>query len=1304
MFDLLKSAHTLPLKKLPRGVTALGVPTPVSVELCDSELRAKREALQASAATGRGVPPSRPPEPGDWRLEVHVIRCASLAPCDTSGTPKAYVQVHWLGQTQRTSADGPRSSEPTWDARLLYTARDVGAAELARAVLSIRVLNAHALGATLIGEFEIACAELYRWPHHELHRQWVVLVDPSRPEAGCMGYCQLSATLLHEGDAGPPARDAEAARAAAAAAGLPPDSTPPATPRDPRALSSPLGSRRRHFVVCAVREAEVPHVFQKGNGGLFGAAAGDGADRFFFGAAGGGNGADSFFGAAGGGDGADSFFFGAASGGDRAGSFYGEASSSAIGETSGLAGAAARADGDSGVTIVASFEVQALPRVDVAAARAQFAPRASHCGTSECDDSSSALRWVRATWDREVWLPCWLPAVQRWLCVSLWACRGGARRLVARCPHPASLDDLARAANGDPPLRDAWINLYGPNVEELAAAQGAAHATRAIDEVQNLEQKAAAQTRASHGDDKTGEVAASGATAADDDNDDDDDDDDGGGADGAEERLAASETLDDPLAEAAARHVRAPGAATSYIGRVRVSLALELLRHPSRSKREAAKLVPKGGKADHLGVAYACSAHAADSRPETARYVLRVAPYLVAHVPESRRASSPTARLEAQLRVVIGGEAMLATRWEPCESRAASWLEDSNGDGTCDRPCVLEETAVLPAAAAEVPDVFVYLVYRWSSSGRAPSARSASERGIVVAWTRLSARQLLRESSLTGDAHDTGVGAPRLRWLSFGRDPLTEELAHRELSVPPDMHAGELLARVALVRVVPASTPPPPPAQHGPSKSPPLAQQHTPLAQQQQQQLPQSATPRAKSRLPKWGALRASLVLRASQIRRQRVEERGLGKLPRSWREMPRALPELRFSRRRIIVHVLQARALPSADSDGLVDPCASSLVWRILFSLARITRLTASLCAQMSAFSCPAPTRSHSRPCVLRRETRCGTRWSRSTRISRSSRACSRRSRSRSATATASQRRPTTRASPSCTSRRPTRASARSPTRGGMAGLAASTPTALTATADQQRRGCRQPGLVCGLEVDRRRPAAAAAFVAVRSCSRLSLTARRRCGVAAAGFSAPSRRRSGTPRRHLAEARRVSRRRRAVPSPPREARHPCPSSRSPSIKTRPERAAARSRRRSRGRLPARSARVRLWSRCACLAHATCARRQAWAPKTRGISRAGRASRSACSARAAAVAAEFDTGAAMTHARARVRPATRRRATQTTASACFCRARITNRSCTYLSTRASRQCSRCMCTTGALTRRACWNYRARRACSRASGS
>ena len=123
MFDLLNSAHTLPLKPLPRSVKALGVPTPVSVELCDGELRAKREAVQGLAAAGRGAPPSRPPEPGDWRLEVHVIRCASLAPCDTSGTPKAYANVHWLGQTLRTSADGPRSSDPTWDARLLFTAQ-----------------------------------------------------------------------------------------------------------------------------------------------------------------------------------------------------------------------------------------------------------------------------------------------------------------------------------------------------------------------------------------------------------------------------------------------------------------------------------------------------------------------------------------------------------------------------------------------------------------------------------------------------------------------------------------------------------------------------------------------------------------------------------------------------------------------------------------------------------------------------------------------------------------------------------------------------------------------------------------------------------------------------------------------------------------------------------------------------------------------------------------------------------------------------------------------------------------------------
>ena len=53
--------------------------------------------------------------------------------------------------------------------------------------------------------------------------------------------------------------DLDAENAANAAAGRPPDAEPPASPSDPRALASPLGSRRRYYVVCAVHEAEVVH-------------------------------------------------------------------------------------------------------------------------------------------------------------------------------------------------------------------------------------------------------------------------------------------------------------------------------------------------------------------------------------------------------------------------------------------------------------------------------------------------------------------------------------------------------------------------------------------------------------------------------------------------------------------------------------------------------------------------------------------------------------------------------------------------------------------------------------------------------------------------------------------------------------------------------------------------------------------------------------------------------------------------------------------------------------------------------------
>ena len=152
---------------------------------------------------------------------------------------------------------------------------------------------------------------------------------------------QISAFLLHETDPPPPAHDIDAERAAAAAAGHPPDSTPPVSLHDPRALASPLGSRRRYFVVAAVHEAEVPLIAQKAS--LFG-------------------------------------------------------------------GAHPRA------AVVASFEAQALAPIDVAAAHVELIERASAESSNRGGGGGAAsvggVRWLHATWDRELWLPVWLPGVQ----------------------------------------------------------------------------------------------------------------------------------------------------------------------------------------------------------------------------------------------------------------------------------------------------------------------------------------------------------------------------------------------------------------------------------------------------------------------------------------------------------------------------------------------------------------------------------------------------------------------------------------------------------------------------------------------------------------------------------------------------------------------------------------------------------------------------------------------------------------------------------------------------------------------------
>ena len=207
-----------------------------------------------------------------------------------------------------------------------------------------------------------------------------------------------------------------------------------------------------------------------------------------------------------------------------------------------------------------------------------------------------------------------------------------------------------------------------------------------------------------------------------------------------------------------------------------------------------------------------------------------------------------------------------------------------------------------------MPDIFAYLVYRVTPlvfAGASPNVDAAAAAaaavaadGVIVAWTRLSARQLLIESGVSGDAADgQGVGAP-LRWMPLARDRLTESKAQRHLGLPARAFAGELLLRVALARVT----------VDGDADAPRRAGSFP-------------AAPVATAASTILSALTRAASTAGPPVPPPPTDEENeaasLGAPPRPWR----ALPPLRFARRRVVVHVLQARGLPSADPDGLIDP-----------------------------------------------------------------------------------------------------------------------------------------------------------------------------------------------------------------------------------------------------------------------------------------------------------------------------------------------------------------------------------------------
>ena len=149
---------------------------------------------------------------GDYTVVVHVIEGRSLHPEDCEGTsdPVVYVEVGpfslggsrslFRAQTQHTRIV-PAMNDPVFDTTLVFALPSMSHAALDDARITFRVFDADFLTKTLIGEHSVELTSAYRSPGHELHREWLGLVDASTAGAGTFeGMLLVSVEVLGPGD------------------------------------------------------------------------------------------------------------------------------------------------------------------------------------------------------------------------------------------------------------------------------------------------------------------------------------------------------------------------------------------------------------------------------------------------------------------------------------------------------------------------------------------------------------------------------------------------------------------------------------------------------------------------------------------------------------------------------------------------------------------------------------------------------------------------------------------------------------------------------------------------------------------------------------------------------------------------------------------------------------------------------------------------------------------------------------------------------------------------------------------------
>eukprot|EP00752_Nemacystus_decipiens_P012046 g10680.t1 len=140
---------------------------------------------------------------GDYTIYVHIIEARDLKAEDLQGTSDPVVYVEAFGQKFATEVK-PACLSCVFDETFVIGLRNLDKDVFEEGVIKVSVMDADgpvAIKNDLIGSYSFDAANVYFHKDHELHRQWVALVDDENPrDSGTQGYLQLSIAIVGPGD------------------------------------------------------------------------------------------------------------------------------------------------------------------------------------------------------------------------------------------------------------------------------------------------------------------------------------------------------------------------------------------------------------------------------------------------------------------------------------------------------------------------------------------------------------------------------------------------------------------------------------------------------------------------------------------------------------------------------------------------------------------------------------------------------------------------------------------------------------------------------------------------------------------------------------------------------------------------------------------------------------------------------------------------------------------------------------------------------------------------------------------------